>query len=65
MKSSGKVHWRFIDFARVPRGPWSYYGKNNPFVNPQLDPDVKARQAYMDYLRKLRDDAYRQKNSRR
>lgn len=64
MKSNGIVHWRFIDFSRVPRGPWSYYGKNNPFVHPQLDPDLKARQEYMTYLRKLRDEAYRKKNNR-
>lgn len=65
MPSAAKVHWRFIDFARIPRGPWSYYGKNNPFVDPSLDPDLKARQDYMVYLRKLRDEAYAQKNNRR
>jgi len=65
MKSSAKVHWRFIDFARIPRGPWAYYGKNNPFVDPKLDPDLKARQDYMVYLRKLRDEAYARKNNRR
>ncbi|MBT8036108.1 MAG: hypothetical protein KJO21_01060 [Verrucomicrobiae bacterium] len=65
MKSGAKVHWRFIDFAHIPRGPWSYYGKNNPFIDPQLDPNVQARQAYMDYLRRRRDEAYRQKNNRR
>lgn len=65
MKSSGTVHWRFIDFSRVPRGPWSYYGKNNPFVDARLDPDRKARQDYMIYLRKLRDEAYHKKNRQR
>lgn len=24
--------WRFVDFAEVPPGPWSYYGDNNDFV---------------------------------
>lgn len=65
MKNMGTVHWRFIDFARIPRGPWSYYGKNNPFINPAADPDRKAREEYMIYLRKLRDKAYQKKNSRR
>ena len=65
MKSNGKVHWRFIDFSRIPRGPWSQYGKNNPFLNPALDPDLKAKQDYMIYLRKQRDKAYQQRNNRR
>lgn len=65
IKSHAKVHWRFVDFSRVPRGPWSQYGKNNPFLNPQLDPDLKAKQDYMIYLRKMRDKTYQQKNIRR
>jgi len=24
--------WRFVDFRKVPRGPWSLYGENNPFL---------------------------------
>lgn len=55
------VHWRFIEFSQVPRGPWSRYGTNNPFVNPKADPDAKARIRYHDYLRKMRDQAYRRK----
>lgn len=30
------VHWRFVEFYRIPRGPWSKYGDNNPFVNAGL-----------------------------
>jgi hypothetical protein len=30
------VHWRFVDFHRVPGGPWARYGKDNPFINPEL-----------------------------
>lgn len=30
------VHWRFVDFHRVPGGPWARYGKDNPFINPSL-----------------------------
>jgi len=64
MGSSGKVHWRFIDFANVPRGAWSKYGKNNPFLHPELDPDRQAKKEYMNYLKKLRDQSYQQKNNR-
>lgn len=56
LKSGAKVHWRFVDFYRVPRqGPWTVYGKNNPFRDPKQDPDFMANQRYMDYLRKIRD----------
>ena len=40
---SAVVHWRFVDFSLVPGGPWSKYGKDNPFVNPSLK---KAIQKY-------------------
>ena len=36
LKSGQKVHWRFVEFAHVKRGPWSLYGTNNPFVNPRV-----------------------------
>ena len=55
LKSGAKVHWRFIDFANVPTGPWSKYGSNNPFVNPAMDRDLLAKRKYMEYLRQLRD----------
>ena len=60
--SSGKVHWRFVELASIPRGPWSSLGKNNPFVNAEVNPDVLAARRYNDYLRKLRDEAYKQKD---
>lgn len=31
------VHWRFVEFHRIPRGPWSKWGDNNPFVNPCIN----------------------------
>jgi hypothetical protein len=65
LKSGYRVHWRFVEFANVPRGPWSLYGSNNPFVNPEVNPDLKAAQRYNDYLRKLRDEAYQKKDVRR
>jgi hypothetical protein len=24
--------WRFVDFTRVPLGPWAFYGDNNTFL---------------------------------
>ena len=65
MPSKAKVHWRFVDFASIPKGPWAQYGTNNPFLHTQLDPRRKALQEYMDHLRKLRDQAYAQENNRR
>jgi hypothetical protein len=57
IKSGSVVHWRFIDFAEVPKGgPWTLYGKNNPFVDPKQDPDYKAKVKYMKYLKKVRDN---------
>ena len=35
IKSGQKVHWRFVEFANVKRGPWALHGTNNPFVNPK------------------------------
>lgn len=60
LKSGDKVHWRFVDFEHVPKGPWSKYGDNNPFVNPAMDRDLIAKQRYMEYLRKMRDKAHGQ-----
>ncbi len=40
------VHWRFVDFHRVPGGPWARFGKDNPFVNPEL------KRAIFKYQRK-------------
>ena len=61
VKSGDKVHWRFTEFARVPRGPWSVYGTNNPFVNPEANPDRELTFRYTEYLYKLRDEAYKRK----
>ncbi len=30
------VHWRFVEIYRIPYGPWSKWGDNNPFVHPEL-----------------------------
>ena len=55
LKSGAKVHWRFIDFENVPKGAWSKYGDNNPFVNPAMDKDLLVKRRYMEYLRKHRN----------
>ncbi len=38
------VHWRFVEFALVPGGPWARYGKDNPFVNPALKQAIRKYQ---------------------
>ncbi len=55
VRSGDKVHWRFIHFKDVPHGPWALYGTNNPFIHPEQDPDLRAQQRYMRYLREVRD----------
>ena len=44
------VHWRFVDFTRVPGGPWAKYGKDNPFVNPALKHAIRkeARAIFLE-----------------
>lgn len=37
-RGTAAVHWRFVEFHRVPGGPWTKYGDNNPFVNPEARP---------------------------
>jgi len=38
LKSGEKCHWRFVPFHRIPKGPWSMYGTNNPFRNKSCAP---------------------------
>jgi hypothetical protein len=53
-----QCHWRFIEFSQVPRGPWSKYGTNNPFVNYKANPDLIAKERFLEYLRKKKLRAY-------
>jgi hypothetical protein len=32
LSSTDVVDWQFVEFKDVPRGAWSMYGENNPFV---------------------------------
>lgn len=55
-----KVHWRFVDFHRIPKGPWAKYGENNPFLHPMQRPEIKARMAAAEALKKRRDNVVRE-----
>ncbi|MEI8039677.1 MAG: hypothetical protein WCJ14_14950 [Verrucomicrobiota bacterium] len=58
VKSGEKVHWRFVEAAQVPFGPWKKYGLELPAAN---DPDLAAQQRHMDNLRRLRDEQFLKK----
>lgn len=34
LSTTDVTDWKFVDVARVPRGPWELYGTNNPFARP-------------------------------
>lgn len=51
------VHWRFVEFNRIPKGPWAMYGENNPFIHPGLRPEVRVRLAEINALRKTQNAA--------
>ncbi len=74
VKSGTKVHWRFVEEAQVPYGPWKKYGpRHSPSTSaPQLagvtapadeTESLEAQRKYLEYLRKLRDDKYVNKPS--
>ena len=54
------VHWRFVEFYRIPRGPWSKYGDNNPFVNAGLGAGKKSLQLREDRLRRQQEAIQRE-----
>jgi hypothetical protein len=58
LMSGQRVHWRFVEAGVVPYGPWKKYGQE-PVGN---DPDLLAKQRYMEYLRKLRDEEHQKKS---
>ncbi|MCX6879929.1 MAG: hypothetical protein NTW21_39920 [Verrucomicrobia bacterium] len=69
LASGKKVHWRFVEAAQVPYGPWKKYGSArndssqpvNPGQRPPDDADLETQRRYMEYLRKLRDEEYLKK----
>jgi hypothetical protein len=56
LKSGDKVHWRFVEAAQVPYGPWKKYGQEGADAQ-----DLAAQQRYMENLRKLRDAQFLKK----
>ena len=68
--SGKKVHWRFVEAAQVPNGPWKKYGGGGsggpatpqPMLaagqRPPDNADLETQRHYMEYLRKLRDADY-------
>ncbi len=71
-RSGTKVHWRFVEEAQVPYGPWKKYGpRPSPAVQstqlagvtaPAEDGEsLEAQRKYLEYLRKLRDEQYMKK----
>ena len=64
LQSGQKCHWRFVEDAQVPYGPWKKYGQtqvSNSVAAPGAqDPDAQRR--YLEYLRKLRDEQYLKKS---
>jgi hypothetical protein len=69
LASGKKVHWRFVEAAEVPYGPWKKYGPQQPIQKAALKPaqrlpdnaDLETQRRYLDYLRKLRDEEYLKK----
>lgn len=61
LESGEKCHWRFIDDAHVPYGPWRKYAARPKPVTPD-GTTFEAKREYMEYLRKLRDEQTREKS---
>jgi len=58
LKSADKVHWRFVEESQVPHGPWKKYGQG---PKTEGNPDLDAQRAYLEYLRKMRDEQFLKK----
>jgi hypothetical protein len=71
LQSGKKCHWRFVEDAQVPYGPWKRYGattlaSNSAAYAPQgaaAGADLEAQRRYLEYLRKLRDEQYLRKTT--
>ncbi|MEM1082749.1 MAG: hypothetical protein AAGI48_01395 [Verrucomicrobiota bacterium] len=61
LKSGEKCHWRFVEAAQVPYGPWKRYGQRRPTAAPD-GADHEAKRRYLEYLRKLRDEQYKKRS---
>lgn len=57
LRSGQKVHWRFVEDAQVPYGPWKKYGQSQQQqLTAAQTADVEAQRKYLEYLRKIRDE---------
>lgn len=63
LKSGDKVHWRFVEDAQVPYGPWKKYGQQTIISGTaaKTPQDIEAERKYLEYLRKLRDEEFNKK----
>ncbi len=59
IKSGQKLHWRFIEEAQVPYGPWKKYGQNSG--GGRAGTDLEAERRYIERLRKMRDEQFLKK----
>ena len=57
LQSGEKCHWRFVEDAQVPYGPWKKYGKD-PVARNHSASDLEKKRKYLEYLRKLREEQY-------
>jgi hypothetical protein len=65
LQSGQKCHWRFVEEAQVPYGPWKKYGATPARAAAGATPggtDPDAQRRYLEYLRKLRDEQYLKKS---
>lgn len=65
LQSGQKCHWRFVEDAQVPYGPWKKYGATPARAAAGATPgasDADAQRRYLEYLRKLRDEQYLKKS---
>lgn len=62
LQSGQKCHWRFVEDAQVPYGPWKKYGQTAGAAATPGSPDPDAQRRYLEYLRKLRDEQYLKKS---
>ena len=62
LKSGEKVHWRFVEAAQVPQGPWKKYGHDGPeSLATGSNGDLLAQQKHIERLRKMRDEQFLKK----
>jgi hypothetical protein len=60
LRSGQECHWRFVEASQVPHGPWKKYGRESSNAN-RASEDREAKRRYLEYLRRLRDEQYRNK----